>query len=139
MDEITPLVFKVGEKQVVVEETENSVKLVQEFLNKNTPSIEEYAHKEWSDEIYEKVAEAIVSIIQPRPVLEMVLNRTKDEKMKSLINSKINKTPSSSSTLSSELDSDLEFKSESNTPLEPVSETEDTSSSDEYDSLFNDL
>lgn len=140
MDEITPLVFKVGEKQVVVEETENSIKLVQEFLNKNTPSLEEYTHKEWTDETYEKVAEAVVSIIQPKPVLEMVLNRTKDEKMKALINSKINKTStSSSSTLSSELDADLEFKSESNIPLEPVNETEDTSSNDEYDSLFNDL
>ena len=107
--------------------------------------MDEYKHKEWTDETYEKVAEAIVSVIQPRPVLNMVLERTKDEKMKALINAKLEGTTSNStSTPSDDLLSDdtgLEFESKTDSaPLEPATNTASTTSeSDEYDSLFEDL
>lgn len=140
MEEVTPLVFKVGETQVKVENTEKSVKLVQEFLNKNTPSLEEYKHREWTDDTYERVSEAIISTIQPKQVLDMVLSRTKDEKMKALINSKLSGNVSSpSDDIMS--DTNVEFKSD-DTPLEPVSSTNvdnKKETEDEYDSLFNDL
>lgn len=145
MDDVTPLVFKVGEKQIAVENSEKSVKLVQEFLNKNTPSMDEYRHKEWTEDTYDKVAEAIISTIQPRPVLDMVLQRTKDEKIKSLILNKLNSsvsTPATSTSTTSLLDEDpLEFASKNDEPLEPVNTTApvNAESDDEYDSLFQDL
>lgn len=145
MDEVTPLVFKIGDKQVAVENNEKSVKLVQEFLNKNTPSMEEYKHKEWTDDTYDRVAEAIVSNIQPRAVLNMVLDRTKDSKMKDLILEKLGGTKKSTSTTSllDSDDEDLDFKTPSNDdPLVSNTELEEVtndSGSDEYDSLFDEL
>lgn len=148
MDEVTPFIFKIGDKTVAVENSPKSIKLVQEFLKKNTPKLEEYLHKPWDESTFNKVAEAIVSLIQPRPVLDMVLARTKDDKMKELILSKLDKTAPSTSTAP-----DIEFKSETKAtidePLDPVAPTDTkveetksetpTGEKDEYDKLFDDL
>ena len=143
MDEITPFVFKIGDKQVVTENSEKSVKLVQEFLKKNTPTLDDYLHKDWTNDQFEKVAENIVTLIQPRPVLDMVLERTKDIKMKEAILSKLAGKTSTSNTVntSSLIDEPVSFES-NETPLEPVSEKVDNTTNiekDEYDSLFEDL
>ena len=146
MDEVTPLVFKVGEKQVVVENNENSVKLVQEFLKKNTPVLDEYKHKDWTEETYDKVAEFMISTISNKTILNMVLDRSKDEKMKTLIRAKMSgsiKTASSAPAV----DDDLVFSGSDNKPFEkaetPSTPTDSTSGSnsgnDEYDDLFSDL
>lgn len=144
MDEVTPFVFSIGDQKVKVENNEKSIKLVQEFLKKNTPKLDEYFHKEWTDETYNKVAEAIISVIQPRPVLNMVLERTKDEKMKELILSKLGGTSQSSSTSTSksnEIDDELEFKSETSieVPLDDISSSSSSSEKDEYDALFENM
>lgn len=140
MDDITPFVFKIGDTSVVTENSEKSVKLVQEFLKKNTPSLDEYKHKEWTDEQFNRVVENIVSLIQPRPVLDKVLERTKDEKMKAAILAKLAGAPSPSSPSADIIDEPVSFESEpkTDTPLEPV--TNNTSSEkDEYDSLFEEM
>lgn len=145
MDEVTPLVFKVGDKQVIVENNENSVKLVQEFLKKNTPTLDDYKHKEWTDETYEKVAEFMISTISNKTILNMVIERSKDEKMKSLLKAKMFGSVNTSSTSKKEED-DLVFSSDTNNkPFEKAPEAASTSTSssseanDEYDDLFSDL
>lgn len=145
MDEVTPLVFKVGDTQVQVKNDEKSVKLVNEFLTKNTPKMDEYLHQDWTEDTFEKVAQAIVSAVPQREILEMILERSKDAKMNELVRSKM-KGSNRTSKVSSSIDDDLEFKStpstnnstfDEPTTKEPVSVTDE--SDDEYDSLFKDL
>lgn len=143
MDEVTPLVFKVGETLVQVKNDEKSVKLVSEFLTNNTPKMDEYFHQDWTDETFEKVATAIVATVQHKEILEMILQKSKDTKMNELIRSKMTSIKSvrvSAAPVNDELD----FKSA--TPKsEPASATSvnelvsSDDSDDEYDSLFKDL
>ena len=142
MDEVTPLVFKVGDTQVQVKNEEKSVKLVNEFLTKNTPKMDEYYHQDWTEDTFERVAQAIVAAIPQKEILEMILERSKDTKMNELVRArmkggKVNKPAAS-------VNDDLDFTSAKATPaadLEPTSELATTSgeSDDEYDSLFKDL
>jgi hypothetical protein len=142
MDEVTPLVFKIGDTQVQVKNDEKSVKLVTEFMTKNTPKMDEYFHQEWTEETFNKVAEAIIAAVPQREVLEMILERSKDTKMNELIRSKMK--PGKSNAPKASVNDDLEFTS---TPTEspfidepqtnePVASTD---SDDEYDSLFSNL
>lgn len=140
MDEVTPFIFKIGDKSVQVKNDEKLVKLVNEFLTKNTPKLDEYLHQEWTEETFEKVAEAIISAIPQRQVLEMVLSKSKDQKMNELIRSKM-KPGKSNNPIKKE--DDLEFgldapvKREASPKSEPAVSSSD--SSDEYDDLFKDL
>jgi hypothetical protein len=141
MDEVTPFVFKIGDKQVQVKNDEKVIKLVNEFLTKNTPSMDEYAHQPWTEETYTKVAEAVVAAIPQRQVLEMVLEKSKDAKMNELVRSKLKPTKNNAPMAK---DEDLDFgttattssKSES---AKPASVATPAASSDEYDDLFKDL
>lgn len=140
MDEVTPFVFKIGDKAVQVKNEEKSVTLVNEFLNKNTPKMDEYYHQEWTDETFEKVAEAVIAAIPQRQILEMVLEKSKDQKMNALIRSKM-KSPKTNSPVKN--DDDLDFGAISKHEAapakkqsEPVAESSD---SDEYDDLFKNL
>ena len=144
MDDVTPFMFKIGEKSVVVENNEKSVKLVQEFMKKNTPEMDQYFHKEWDEETFNKVAEAIISAVSNRAVLNILLEKTRDHKMKELIQSKLSGSvsakPSQSQSKVAELDNDLEFTSNDDPFTEPAVTSSDSSSeSDDYDSLFADL
>lgn len=146
MDEVTPLVFKVGDKQVVVENSENSVKLVQEFLKKNTPTLDEYKHKEWTEETYDKVAEFMIATISNKTILNMVLDRSKDEKMKTLIKAKMSGSTSAGTSTAPAADDDLVFSGSDDKPFEkaettsaPTASSDSNSGSDEYDDLFSDL
>lgn len=143
MDEVTPLVFKVGDTQVQVKNEEKSVKLVNEFLTKNTPKMDEYYHQEWTEETFEKVAQAIISAVPHNEILEMILGRSKDTKMNDLIRSKMKggRTVKQSSSVND----DLEFTSAPTTTATPIVAytqepiAESANSDDEYDSLFKDL
>lgn len=140
MDEVTPLVFKIGDKQVVVEDNEKSVTLVQEFLKKNTPKLDEYMHKEWEEETYNKVAEAMIATISNKTILNRVIEMTKDEKMKGLLTSKLNGT---FSKINTKVEDDLVFtgvnsSEDASTPLENK-KSEPVTTKDEYDDLFSDL
>lgn len=142
MDEITPLVFKIGETTVQVKNDEKSVKLVNEFMLKNTPKMDEYFHQEWTDETFNKVAEAIISAVPQKEVLNMILERSKDTKINELISSKMKTGKSSSSKVN--INDDLEFISKPTTsPSENIMESSTVDSSsdsdDEYDSLFSAL
>jgi hypothetical protein len=141
MDEITPLVFKIGDTSVQVKNDEKSVKLVTEFMTKNTQKMDEYFHQEWTEETFNKVAEAIIAAVPQREVLEMILEKSKDSKMNELIRSKMK--PGKSNAPKSSVNDDLEFKSEPATSIDSEFETSSVSSNDEsddeYDSLFSGL
>jgi hypothetical protein len=139
MDEVTPLVFKIGETTVQVKNDEKSVKLVTEFMTKNTPRMDEYFHQDWTDETFEKVAEAIIAAVPQREVLEMILEKSKDSKMNELIRSKMKSNKPTRAKTPVEED-DLLFSSEkpTSTSSEKV-EVESSDSDDEYDSLFSNL
>lgn len=140
MDEVTPLVFKIGDKQVVVENNEKSVKLVNEFLTKHTPKLDDYFHQDWKEEDFERVAEAIVAAIPQREVLQMILDRSKDTKMNDLVRARLSGSPRTSSKPSSSASEDLVFSSEpSKESTESVFESSSESDDDEYDSLFKNL
>ena len=119
--------------------------MVQEFLKKNTPSLDEYMHREWTDEQFNKVVENVVSLIQPRPVLDKVLERTKDEKMKAAILAKLSGAPAPSAPSADIIDEPVQFESEAKdetsteTPLEPTAKADATKEKDEYDSLFEEM
>lgn len=138
MDEVTPFVFKIGDKAVQVKNDEKAVKLVNEFLTKNTPKMDDYFHQAWTEETFNKVAEAVISTIPQRNILEMILEKSKDQKMNALIRSKMKPTKSNNPVAKAD---DLEFgldptpaPKKSVAPSEPVAD-----SSDEYDDLFKDL
>lgn len=138
MDEVTPLIFKIGDTQVAVENSEKSVKLVNEFLTKNTPKMDEYYHQEWTDETFDKVAEAIVAAIPQKEILEMILGRSKDSRMNELVRARMGGLSRVSKPAQS-VDEDLEFTS-SNAQSKPATEpTVSSESDDEYDSLFSGL
>jgi hypothetical protein len=137
MDEVTPFVFKIGDTQVQVKNDEKSVKLVNEFLQKNTPSLDEYLHVEWTEETYFQVAEAIFGAIPQRSVLEMILGKSKDSKMNDLIRSKMK--PAKTNNPISTIDSSIDFTSTPESPVSPEPVESDSSNLDEYDSLFKDL
>lgn len=137
MDEITPFIFKIGDKTVQVKNDEKVVKLVNEFLTKNTPKLDEYLHQDWTEDTFEKVAEAVISAIPQRQVLEMVLSKSKDQKMNELIRSKM-KPGKSNNPIKKE--DDLEFGLDTPTKSTPTPTSAPIeSSSDEYDELFKDL
>jgi hypothetical protein len=139
MDEITPFVFKIGDTQVIVENSEKSVKLVNEFMTKHTPKMDEYFHQEWTEETFNKVAEAVVAAIPQREVLEMVLERSKDSKMNELIRSKMK--PGKSNAPKASVNDDLEFTSSKSEETQSVEQSvsNNDSADDEYDSLFSNL
>lgn len=144
MDDVTPLMYKIGDKQVIVENSEKSAKLIQEFLKKNTPSIDDYKHKDWDSETKNKVAEAIVTLISNKSVLNMLLEKSRDEEMKSLIKSKTSSKDSSSSSSSTtssfdDLNDDLEFKSAESSSDNSTETTSTSTEKDEYDSLFDNM
>lgn len=140
MDEVTPFVFKIGDKQVQVKNDEKIVKLVNEFLLKNTPKMDEYFHQEWTEETFQKVASAIVAAIPQRSVLEMILEKSKDTKMNDLIKSKLKpaKTNNPTANVSDDLDFGDSTTSTPSTQSAPV-EQPASESNDEYDDLFNNL
>ena len=139
MDEVTPFIFKVGDTTVQVKNEEKVVKLVNEFLTKNTPNMDEYLHINWTEETYEKVAEAVIAAIPQRPILEMILEKSKDQKVNALIRSRLKPTKSNNPTASSK--DDLDFGISTPKASEPKKEAtpEPAGSSDEYDDLFADL
>lgn len=144
MDEITPLVFKVGDTQVQVKNEEKSVKLVNEFLTKNTPKMDEYFHQEWTDDTFERVAQAIIAAVPQKEILEMILERSKDARMNELIRAKMKGGKTSKPAAS--VNDDLDFTSSKSESIdssfdtkEPVAVTTSEESDDEYDDLFKDL
>ena len=139
MDDVTPLIFKINDTSVAVENSEKSVSLVQEFLKKNTPKLDEYLHKEWDNETRNKVADNIIAVVGNKSVINMLLAKTKDAETKAIIEAKLKGTASNSQPSQSKpLDGldDLEFTSSS-----PADATADSpkEEKDEYDSLFSDL
>ena len=143
MDEVTPFIFKIGDKLVQVKNEEKSIKLVNEFLLKNTPKMDEYYHQDWAEETFEKVAEAILAAIPQRPILDMILEKSKDQKMNALVRGKMRPIKSNNPTSSTK--EDLDFGTSVSTPSDnsqrssAPSATAATAEADEYDALFKDL
>ena len=139
MDEVTPFVFKIGDTSVQVKNDEKAIKLVNEFLTKNTPKMDEYFHQEWTEETYEKVAEAVLAAIPQRQILEMILVKSKDQKMNDLIRGKMKPGKTNNPTKQND---DLEFGLDAPTSAPAktkVAAPAVTEPADEYDDLFKDL
>jgi hypothetical protein len=136
MDEVTPLVFKIGDKQVQVKNDEKIVKLTNEFLTKNTPRLDEYMHQEWTESTYAAVAEAVLMAIPQRPILEMILEKSKDQKMNELIRAKMKPVKNNAPL---QVSDDIVFNSEVESTPATETYTESAKVSDEYDDLFSDL
>lgn len=143
MDEVTSFVFQIGDKMVKVENDEKSAKLVNEYLNKYSPKLDEYYHQAWEEETYSKVAEAIVGAVGNHHVLNMILEKSKDTRMNELIREKMERRSGVSSVKSNKpaLDDDLDFgtapaKSEKAPAKQAAAPAQ---SADEYDDLFKDL
>jgi len=142
MDDVTPFVFKIGDSQVIVENTEKSASLVKEYLVKNTPKLDEYQHQDWKEEDFEKVAEAILSAIPQKEIIQMILERSKDTKMNDLLKARMTTGGTKASRPVKEASEDLIFSSESSnsaTQKESIFEDSSDSGDDEYDSLFKNL
>jgi hypothetical protein len=107
--------------------------------------MDSYLHQAWTNDTKEKVAEAILSIISNKSVLNLLFEKSKDEEMKSLIKSKMSDSNSSNKSSKKEdpiIEDDLIFKSESNDSTSSKEKShieEDSSSDDEYDELFQNL
>ncbi len=139
LDEVTPFSFKIGDKMVVAKNDPAVIKLLGEFLEKNTPDITPYLHKEWTEDTYQQVADAIVALL-PRNLVTMVLAKSKDEKTNALIRAKLGDVPSSSPDTSSD---SVAFTETSNTPAESTEKSEvpagATVDDDDYGDLFEDV
>lgn len=138
MDEITPFVFKFGEKQIQVKNDEKIIKAVNDFLMENTPKMDEYLHQDWTEDTYHQVAEALIGAIPQRQILEMALAKSKDQKMNELIRSRMNLSISKNTAgAAPKIDDALDF-GETTKPSAsaPVAES---APQDEYDDLFKDL
>jgi len=144
MDEVTPFRFKVGENEVTMKNEEGAIKLVTEFFNKNAPSLEEYRHQSWTDETYAQVAEALKAAIPYEQVLNMLIEETRDEKMKELLkggSTSSASTPSSSQNMASTPASSTndDFFSTDSAPTQNNTESDSSLEKDEYDDIFKNL
>ena len=155
MDEVTPLIYTHNGKQVQVKNDANSVELINEFMTANSPKLDEYFHQAWTEETFTAVANALVSAIPHRNIIEMILEKSKDTKMNDLVRAKLSKAKTNNP-----IDDELEFKQEQ--PTAKVSKIDDSldldtpvkttkaeskpapaftsdSEDDEFDDLFKDL
>lgn len=145
IDEVTPFRFKVGENEVTMKNEEGAIKLVTEFFNKNAPSLEDYRHQPWTDETYVQVAEALKAAIPYEQVFNMLIEETRDEKMKALLLGGSTSSHSLSSTSSESSNTNDFFSGESKpaeskiTPKESTTESSSSLETDEYDDIFKNL
>ena len=96
-------------------------------------------HQDWTEDTYVKVAEAVISAIPHRPILEMVLEKSRDQKMNELIRSKMSSGKSNNPVKTQD---SIEYGLDStpaSTPAKTSVKTTSEESSDEYDDLFKDL
>jgi len=105
--------------------------------------MDQYLYQEWTEETYQKVADAIASLVSNPTILKMLIDKTRDDKMKQLLTDKMSVSTASSSaskSKASELDDDINFESDPfvEEKTETVAETT-SSEADDYDSLFSDL
>lgn len=138
LDDVTPFSFKIGDKTVVAKNDPKVIKLLGEFLEKNTPDLTPYQHREWTEETYQQVADAIVALL-PRNLVTMVLAKSKDEKTNALIKAKLGDVKSSAPDASED---DVAF-TESDTTAEVSADSEipegATVTDDDYDTIFDDV
>lgn len=133
MEDVTPFIFKSGDETVQVQNDAESIKVVSEFLLTNTPSMDPHKHQEWTEETYEKVAESILSCIPQPQLIDLILAKSKDEKMNEILKSK--RSPSKTSTYRPAVaEEEVDFKSST-----PVDATTPSEKSSEYDALFDNL
>ena len=142
MDEQTPFRFNIKDTEVVMKEDAGAIKLITEFFDKTAPSMDPYKHIPWTDETYVQVAEGLKAAIPYKQVIDMLINETRDEKMKELL-SKGNIT----STVSNPASENISFGGTTETTVTeattPDLGTADTKQSDlgndEYEDIFKNL
>lgn len=141
MDAITPFSFKIGDKTVVAQNDPKVVKLINEFLLKNTPDMTPYLHQPWTEDTYVQVAEAIIALL-PKNLLNIVLTKSKDEKTNALIRERIGAdvgTTSNDPTADDSSDLNFEETPASESAPKTAEPATATVADDDYDELFKDV
>jgi hypothetical protein len=153
MNEVSPLIVKSPNgREVSVNDDPKVRQFISEYLKQNSPNIEQYHYKEWTDYEYEKVAEYIKAIVPYKQIIDTLVGGLKDEKMKSLFT---NSGPAKSKMSQAPLGEDLEFSPApakstsidlddddfglSSAPASPAAPAPKASSIDLDDELFSDL
>lgn len=139
MDDITPLMIKTNGKNIIAANNPKVIKAIGAFLTENTPKIDEYLHVEWTDETYQKVAEALVGAIPHKTVLEMAIAKSRDQKMNALLRELLDRNKTNSSVFPEDTTVAFTNSKESTEVAAKVTETASDSTGDEYDDLFKDL
>ena len=89
--DIVPFRFNIGsEKHVVtVEELQKTAKgeltPISKFLTENTPNLEKYAYREWTDDTYKQVGMYIKAIVPYQSLMRELVDNLRDEKMKGIM------------------------------------------------------
>lgn len=87
----TPFRFKMGDKGFKVrpgstpEESQKINALIGKYLQDNTPDLEKFYYKEWTDDDYKRVAQFLKAIIPVKGFMAELIDSTRDEKMKGLL------------------------------------------------------
>ena len=140
MDDVTPFTFTSGDTLIQAKDDPKVIKVLSEFIISNTPPLTEYLHQVWTEETYERVAEAIIALLPQRNILNAVLAKSKDAKINALIMSKISSSASvSNDPTSSEKVSFTATSTATKTAEPAVSPAEVSNEKDEYDDLLKDL
>lgn len=111
VDTISPFAYKIGDKEITVQNDAKVIELTQSFLLKNTPDITPYVAKPWTEEDYKKVASFIKAAIPYKELIQRALDHCKDEKIHQYLKVE-------SGVVNSPLASDVSFNSaKTSTPV----------------------
>ena len=105
IETVTPFRFVLNNAQhvVTVEELQTlatgAETPIGKFLQENTPNLEKYAFREWTEDTYKQVAVFLKAIIPYAGFMRELIEYTRDEKMKQLMISITAGTPSGQGTI----------------------------------------
>ena len=91
LDDVVPFRFNIGgEKHIVSLEELQQTSAGQEtpiskFLSENTPNMEKYYYREWTEDNYKQVASYLKAIIPYAGFMRELIDSTREEKMKQLL------------------------------------------------------
>lgn len=86
LNEVTPLIITHNGKDIPVTNDQKVMEFTKNFLVQKSPDMTPYFYKEWTEADYEKVATFIKAIIPYKQILDSILAKTKDERIKKYFN-----------------------------------------------------
>jgi len=91
VEAVTPFRYMVNGEQLVVTREElvatskGEDTQISKFLKENTPDMEKYHYREWTEKTYKDVAAFLKAIIPYKDFMRELIEETRDEKMKELL------------------------------------------------------